>query len=262
MGNLPKKIRIVYFLFFLFVFIVVIPGLLLYANGYSLDKTFKLVRNGGIYVYVSESGASVFIGDTIQATTGLFSREILLKNLKPEKYLVLVSHDDFWPWAKFVDVKQGEVSARFPLMVPKIMSFKDISKNSPEYNTTALLFATSTSPTTAINRNLKVSAERNIISADWLAATNTVPYYFCEERVCSKNVRVFSGSSNIKRLGFYPGRDDAIILTFGNGVYALEVDTSPYQNIYPIFRGKNPDVRIEGNILYVKDDDYLAKTEL
>lgn len=259
---MPKKVRIAYFLLFALIFIVAIPTLLLYATGYSLDDAFNLTRRGGVYVYVPEIGAQIFIGDDLRATTSRFEREALIKNLEAKNYLLLVSHENFWPWAKFVDVKKGEVAARFPLLVPKVMQFDEVLKNSTDYIAASKLFATST-PASKRGGDIRVFASGLSVRAEWLEATSTAPYYFCEERaVCQKNINIWTANSQIDTIDFFPGREDAILISFDNAIYALELDTSTYHNIYPIFRGQDPDFRISGGVVYVKDGAYIATTEL
>ena len=284
MAATSKKVRFFYFLFFLAAFIIVLPALFLYATGYSIDEAFNLTRRGGVYLYVSESDVDVFIGDNFHTKTSLFEREVFVKNLEAGRHLVLVSHNDFWPWAKFVEVESGEVAARFPLLVPKVMQFRELSKNSVEYSSASKLFLNPNSANsansakvlaanpnltaTSTDEKLKIFAVGARVQAEWLEATSTIPYYFCGpedinlRQNCLKNITIFSGTSNIETLNFYPGRDDAIMLTLGNGIYAAEIDSSPYHNVYPIFRGQNPDLRIDGRTIYVKDNDYIATAEI
>lgn len=271
MGIMSQKVRTIYFSLFALVFVIAIPLILLYATGYSFDTAFNLSWRGGVYVYVPESDVDVFIGNNIRVTTSLLQREVLEKSLHPGNYLILAAHEDYWPWAKFVEVKPGEVVSKFPLLVPKVMPFEQITRTSPEYKTAAGLFATST-PGGGVrveSNDIEISAIGREVVVNWLAATSSAPHFFClndvanlDDSHCSTSFTVFRAAEDIEFVDFYPGRDDAIILTLGNGVYAVELDRSAYHNVYPIFRGTNPEVRVIRNTIYVKDADYIISAEL
>lgn len=263
---LSRNKRIIYFTIFVLFFIVAIPVLLLYSSGYSLDTAFNLSWRGGIYVYVPQTGARVYIGNDLVGTTSLFSREVLVKNLTPSSYLVLVSNDDYWPWAKFVDVKRGEVSARHPLLVPKIIPLVEIPRASTTpYLVAKTLFASSTATTSLASKNIKVWVEGKDIHAEWLGSLEARPYYFCPDDrsgACPADIVIYQSTTPIRALDFYPGRDDALLLTTGNSVFATEIDPMMYRNSYPIFRGTQPEVRLTRDAVYIKDGAYIASTEL
>ncbi len=257
--------------------------LLLYSSGYSLDEAFTLSGRGGIYVYVEQTGAKVYLGNELKDTTGLFNHEVLEKNLRPDTYTVLVSHEDYWPWTKFVEVKGAEVSVRSPLLVPKIMAFKEIVKmgtvsggsgatssstprptTSPAYTAAQALFGNSVASTTLTSKDMKLWVANNTVHAAWLGSEEGRPYYFCinKSAPCPEDIEIFTGTAPIRALDFYPNRDDALLLTMGDSVSAIEIDPTPYHNSYPVFRGTKPEVRISRGAVYIKDGSYIASIEL
>lgn len=260
------KKRLIYFIFFALLFIVTIPILTLYSFGYTFDETLGLISRGGIYVYVSEPNTSIFIGNELKKTTSLFSREVLVKNLRPQQYLVLVAHNDYWPWAKFVEVKKGNVSTLSPFLVPKIISQHEILKTSDEeYRQLASLFHKndkSASSTKIISsRNIKVSFEDNIVYAEWKGNPDAAPEYLCFNRKCRQTI-VFLSTMPISQINFYPNRTDAVILALKGGIYAVELDNRQYQNLYPIYRGENPSFIVEDDVINVQDGDKLFKMDI
>jgi len=301
-----RKKRIVYFILFAVFFLVCIPILILYSMGYTIDSsTFGLSGRGGIYVLVAEPYVNIYIGNELKETTGIFLREVLVKSLKPKDYLVLAGSDSYWPWAKFVTVLEGEVSALYPFLVPKALPIKEVLKTDTNYAIVQKLFALETKSSKIIpsikefvtslgtstnllpggiatNSNIiknvvvKTSAEANglikkkmkiwkdgkLIFASWLGTVDRIPPYFCLAQKCKDEITVFSAFSPIGRIDFYPSRDDAIMLTQGNGVYAMEIDNRPYHNFYPIYKGKNPDFRIDGGVVYIKDENAFFSVEL
>lgn len=264
------KKRLIFFIFFALVFVFVMPFLILYATGYSFDFKEKigLISRGGIYVYVSEPNASVYIGNDLKKTTGFFSREVVVKSLKPQEYLVLVSHNDYWPWAKSVNVNKGEVTPLYPLLIPKVLNETELKAPSAEYSQAIALFrpdpkeASSTLDVILTSRRTKVWVEENLVFAQWLSNPAAAPAYFCRTGDCTHSNVLFSPTMKIKRFDFYPDRDDAIILTLDDGIYVTELDNRQYQNVYPIYLGKEPDFRVRNNTVYVRDGDFLAKIDL
>lgn len=258
---LSRKRRILYFSIFVLFFLVAIPVLLLYSSGYSLDTALNLSWRGGIFVSVDQTGASVFIGDSVAGVTSLFNHDIVVKNLRPDNYLVLVSHNDYWPWAKFVQVTRGEVAARYPLLVPKVVPFSEIARASTtEYSVAKALFTKTAASTTVEKAGMKLLVDGNTIRAEWHGSDDALPYYFCVGIVrvpCPRTVPIFQDPQPIRALDFYPGRTDALLITVGNSVYATEIDPTLYRNSYPIFRGKKPEVRINRGSVYIKDGDYI-----
>ncbi|MEK7390859.1 MAG: hypothetical protein AAB635_01840 [Patescibacteria group bacterium] len=318
---IPYKFRLIYFLIFALFFVIGFPILVFYSAGYSVDETLGLSIRGGIYVSTPEPNTSVFVGNELKSVSGFFKREILVGKLKPGQYLVLAANDDFWPWAKLVEVERGEVESLFPLLVPKVIQAEEIKKtdsssridSSPHensmYKEVLALFlemATSTATTknsakspittapknatttfeTITRKNVKIWLDGDTIYGQWLGDNDEAPKYYCGSIVgsgagpnigsdgnsrggfgrnlndCTGSVLVFRSTAPIRTFDFYPSRDDAIILTLDDEVYAVEIDRRTYQNFYPLYRGQMPDFRVSRNQVYIKDGDKLLTLNL
>lgn len=286
--EMSRKKRIVYFSIFTLLFVVCIPVIILYSLGYTVDSnTFGLSSRGGIYVLTTEPGITIYIGDSVKEITSIFNKEVLVKDLKPKDYLVLAGGEEYWPWAKIVSVSPGEVSALYPLLIHKSLSFKEILKTDDMYADAAKLFlvntknsgiATSTIATSTLSvasstalakaqgitkGKMRVWKEGNSIFASWLGSSDRIPPYFCSlDRVCVSTITVFQSATVLGRVDFYPDRDDAIMLTLDRGIYAMELDVRNYHNFYPIYKGNDPDFRIAGSEVYIKDGSNLSVIEL
>ncbi len=288
------KFRLLYLCVFVLIFLIGFPVLVFYSTGYTIDDAFGLSVRGGIYVFMPEPNTSVFIENELKATSGFFNKEAFIDHLKPDKYLVLVTNDDFWPWAKFVDVQSYEVEALTPFLVPKVIEAEEIPATSEDYKDTVALFAAkpvskvtgaqtpntlkaqSTSTSEVITRRkVKIWLDDDSIFAQWLGENDAAPEYYCHPAVvgpvtlskkpamvCTDPLLVFHSAVPIRRIDFYPYRDDAIMLALDNGVYAVETDNRMYQNFYPVYRGQQPDFRINKNQVYIKDTDYYALLNL
>lgn len=277
----PKK-RAFYFFSFLAIFIVVIPFILLYSLGYRFTKNYELAERGGLYVFVPESNSEIYVNDELRDVTSTFQKEMFLQNLKPATYLVLVSNDLFWPWAKYVDVSEREVSPLYPLLVPKRIDMREVTvatstqasstrvtKNQYaqlvrlfETKQTASVATSSVSTSTPhlyalMRKKMKVWAQDADIYAQWTGDESRIPPYFCMDDVCDPNHLVLHGSSVVRHIDFYPGRDDAVIIAVAEGIFALEFDTRKYQNFYTLYKGERPDFRVFDGTVYVRDMDVI-----
>lgn len=95
--------------------------------------------------------------------------------------------------------------------------------------------------------------ERRELRAFWLP-DQLLPYYFqaSEELLAKADVRSFE---------FYPGRRDAVVAAFDNGIWAMELDSRGGRIIQPIYKGKEPTLAVVpgGRELYTLDDGVLMK---
>lgn len=101
------------------VFAIAAPVINLYILGYRLTSDFKIVKTGGIYVYVPASGAKIYLNNQFKKESGLIQNGVFIQNLKPSEYLLLVAKDGFWPWQKKVKVREEAVSEIRPLLIPQ-----------------------------------------------------------------------------------------------------------------------------------------------
>lgn len=100
---------------------------------------------------------------------------------------------------------------------------------------------------------------RNIDSL-WIGDIDAMPQWQGE-----KEIGVFTSPPGSKILAVlpYPGWPDYLITAFSNGVFALDMDSSDKQNIFPIYKGKMPEiVSIESGKLILKDDGNFIEIEL
>lgn len=263
---IPYKFRLAYFLAFVLVFLLGFPILAFYSAGYSFNETFGLTVRGGIYVSTPEVNTSVFIGNDLEGVSSFFKKEILVNKLKPDQYLVLATHDAFWPWAKVVNVQRGEVEALFPLLVPKVIPATELKKTDTSYKEISSVFLEKATTTRIARREVKVwfADDSNTIFAQWLGDTDSAPKYFCHsDAQCLDPITVFHSTLPIRTFDFYPLRSDAIILAIDNGVYAIEIDNRTYQNFYPLYRGTSPDFRItEDDGLFISDEGAIILLDL
>jgi hypothetical protein len=117
---MPKKIRDLIFILFIFFFIVLAIVISLFASGYkfNLSRPFDINRilqkTGSLIVSTSPKDAYIFIDGKQQKNPvfKLFKQDYLstpnkIKNLLPGKYKLTLTKENYWPLEKEVEIKSG-----------------------------------------------------------------------------------------------------------------------------------------------------------
>ncbi|MFA6376606.1 MAG: hypothetical protein WCX69_04380 [Candidatus Paceibacterota bacterium] len=112
---MSRKFRTFLFIFFVMVFAVGAPALVLYAQGYRLNLPFEpgkklVVMTGGFFVKTTPKQANVFIDDKLEKQTDFFFGSALVENLLPRKYHIEVKKTGYQPWIKNLDVREKQVT--------------------------------------------------------------------------------------------------------------------------------------------------------
>jgi len=216
------------------------------AIGIRIDKGFSFVRTGTISVVNLDSTVKVFLDNK---RVGTFSEaagsSIEIKNVLPGTHSLLVSKSNYWPWLKEVEVQKKEASIAYPFFILKNTSGIVISKEDEEYLSIKDSIESEVLPT---KDNKRVSAsgthaiwvEGNTIMAEWLGGEDAFPSYFCSDTSCTQMVDVFTSSSPIRNLTFYKKREDVLIFSSRNGLFAIEIDERGVQNFQPVYKGASP----------------------
>lgn len=270
---------------FVLLFSIIIPVLILYATGYRFTGAMALIRTGGIFVSVPESSAKAYIDGFLAEQSGIFQRNIFVQNLKPGSHEIKVVKDGFQPWAKQLEVLPKTVTEAHSFLLPEepllveipaligkttnrssatstatISRIKiDSGTQNPEYTRILALFATTTSPN--IKRKLIVKNNNGVLNVSWTGSIGSAPYYFCVSEICQEDIRITS-SSNVLSFEFYPGRDDLLIINLKDGIYVTEIDNRSKQNVQTLLKGKNLNVIVDGEVIYIKKDKNIYYVSL
>lgn len=258
------------------VFLAAAPVVLLYSNGYRLGSNWTLKKTGGLYVASPVSGAQIFVNDKLEKETNIIQSGLYLSGLRPNTYSILIAKDGYWPWSKKMEVKSQMVAEARALLLPKEIdgeivkreNFSPLQKTEYDdiYNIIKGTKKISSTSTTTIERlvsrdrqKLWWNRKENGIWVEWNGDENSRPYYL----ETSKNL-VFKSPSQIKNADFYPGRKDAIIVAYQNGIFAMEIDKRGGQSKQPIYKGKDPIFITYKNSssIYILDEDALIKIQL
>lgn len=261
---LHSKKRFLITLFFIALFFMIIPLVILYSTGYRLDKGFSLTPTGGMYVFYPESGAEVYLNGVLSDQTSLFERGIFINELDPEVFSVEVRKTGYLPWKKTITVEERRVAEAYPFLVPETVSTSSIQRfvtlasgtsvTNALYEDVVDLFTATTSKVVAtssvktatstqivIRKDIALSItgankEKQLV-ASWKGTKDATPFYFCDSQrlMCKASLTVAQG--DIRDVDFYPGRTDVVIYTTADGLYAAELDLRADQNVRKLLPG-------------------------
>jgi len=224
----------------------------------SLTAFYKEKTGGNISLSVPNAGSQLFVDNKKELTTFTPNEEITFSGLSEGAHSILVFRPGFLPWAKEIDIKSGDTSMVTPFIFPAELNPEEVAGGYEKYQE---LFQKNEAHITSTSGNVSVSINGNTISADWLGG-NQLPHFFCDDESCNDQQIVFSHSKEpIQSVSFFPGREDLIIFSVSEGIYAIELDKRGTQNFQPVYVGEQinfaTEERDQSSILYVKDKDLL-----
>ena len=119
------------FLIFLLIFIVLVPVIILYAQGYGFDfEKRTIVASGGIYLKSYPPRAEIYVNNTLRGTTNRMVRRLI-----PKTYDVKIIKEEFHPWQKNILVKPGLVTREEDIfLVPFNPKIQLVTSGSNEYS--------------------------------------------------------------------------------------------------------------------------------
>ncbi len=109
---MTRRFRRFIFLIFTIFFVVSSIIVVLFAQGYRFDfNSLKIVKTGGIFIKTSTNSAKIYINDKyVESTSGILNHSALISGLAPKNYNVFVYKENYYPWNKTVEIKNGMVS--------------------------------------------------------------------------------------------------------------------------------------------------------
>lgn len=230
-------------------------------------------NSGEINIAVPYQGSSIFLDGKKISTTNSNNQNIVLNRVSPGEHSVLVYAYNRYPWEKTVYVKKGEASKLYPfLMLTELnketsnvttkLTDDKISKIKPLFEEQSKNTFTSLS----YDGNVEIKKEDNSILATRLNDDTKTYDLFCDnDKKCKETINVFTPKTGkIKAMDFYPKREDVVIFTLDNGIYAIELNKNGTQNFQPIYTGDNPSFAIDdqNSLIYIKDGDLVFGVNL
>ena len=116
------------------------------------------------------------------------------------------------------------------------------------------------------NLNRLIFWDKNIIGSYWIGDSDKMPEWeilAAKDNLADKDKPIYSSLKEIRGVALYPDWTDYLIVAVSNGVFALELDSTGGQNIFPLYKGKMPNiVSIESGKIILKDEANYIELEL
>jgi len=272
MQPLSRRKRRVYLYGLVGVFILCLPFVMFYANGYRFKSGVGLVRTGSVIITVAEGDASVFINGEEIGTSGFLRHNFYVDNLAPGTYQILVTREGDLPWHRSVVVEEEIVTDAQAFLVPKeVTSVQLIDSARAPLSTTTIPHATYESYRTAFlppkatttqsvtprqSANEVVAVENGNVIVRWMDAEALPPSRFCRRpSSCGGIISVESGKQIAIKAEFFAG--GVVYTTKEGGVFLAEADVRPEPLVAPLYPVRGADFRIVDGHLIVKDGTSL-----
>ncbi len=133
---------------------------------------------------------------------------------------------------------------------------KEVEKDSEEYIEIFNLFESvqdnAVRKITSEDNTVEAVVEEGILSAIWLGATSTLPHFFCAE-ACRPKIEILR-TPGIGNISFLNNRNDVLIVTIPNGIFAIDLDLRDTQNFQPIHQESGSSFVVnDENTIYILD---------
>jgi hypothetical protein len=221
-----------------------------YFAGYRIGS-FGIGKLGAVTLTIPVPQTSLFIDQSQKIQTEKENETITVK-LTPTVHQVIVSTAGYFPWTKDFKIKSGEQVTLSPLFVAQNTSGSIIGASDPEYWKIKNAIASDILPSLAhplysTDKSSTLWVENNAILVKTQIATTTV----------------IQPDTEIKNVSFYKDRNDVVVFSTNNTVYAIEVESDGTQNFMPIYKGTSP-AFIESDLhsIYIEDNGALMQVAI
>lgn len=236
----------------IFITTIIVASILIYgfkSSGIYIQG-FKLVLAGEIVITEYDENIQIVLDTVLVPSNPLSEEDVVITNVEPGQHEIIVFKDGFWPWTKKITVESKESTIVSPFLVPKNVTGVIIRDNDPEYTTIRNTVLNDTLPT---QNSPKISTDKTL--SVWSDGVTIFA-----EILGGKTFTVSESSDGFRNIDFYQNRNDVLLISTQNGVFALEIDNSGgIQNFQPIYKGTGaPQFTIvDGNQIYVLDDGLI-----
>ncbi len=165
---LSVKSRNIFFYLSIVIFLVAVPVLVLYTTGYRFGEGI-ISRTGGISVYLSPSGSSLYINGKFNDTLGFLSRSFFVQDLKVGSYSIEVKKEGYYSWKKNIVVYPKIVTENYSFLSPEKFILKEITQFSKSKETSGTTTKDTTKSATSTTEYLEVASlfeKKNLTKAE------------------------------------------------------------------------------------------------
>ena len=273
MEPLSRRLRNIYLITLVFIFVILVPLTLLYSSGYRLGDNFTLVKTGGIYIGLNEPDTELFLNGKFVKEVGILKNGFFVQDLTPRVYHILVKKDGHRIWEKILEVKPQRVVEASAFILPNDIPLAEILLSDTSYEEVLELFATSTitqilpeeypdvlSTTTRVRMVEDVKRKGDIvlwregesIYARWVRDNNNnAPSYFCDNEGCNREIIL--NKNTVQYFDFHPQSNELVVIVINDVAVMTEIDPRIPRNEQTLFEARGVEVRISRNSIFFKE---------
>lgn len=242
----------------IFGFIILAVAVTLF-NGLKFSlKNFSITETALIEILVLEPESIIFLDDERVTVTREEDQLVKIEDVHPGTRQITVAKQDHWPWAREILIEGGEKYFFTTLQLSQTIKAEDVSE---EKNFENPPLTDKENAPTSPNGEYKIWPNGGHLILEWQGGAEERPRFFCDEVGCRNSIIIFKSDEVIKRVDFWPGKNNLAIFDVGNRILAIELIKSEDTNIQPIYEGDSPDFLVEDN-LYIRDGENIYKIEL
>ncbi|MBI2463141.1 MAG: hypothetical protein HYV65_02810 [Candidatus Spechtbacteria bacterium] len=109
---MTKRARTILFLSFVLLFLISVPPVIFYADGYRIDFAhFRIVKVGALRINARPFPANMYVDEKFIESTSFLFRTTFITDLLPQNYLVQVKKDGYQTWQKQLAVYEGSITS-------------------------------------------------------------------------------------------------------------------------------------------------------
>ena len=271
MQPLSKNKRRVYLVGFVALFILCLPVVLLFANGFRFESGAGFVKTGGIFVSVPYADAVVSMNGEEVGTSGLLKRGFYIDDLTPGSYIIAVTREGYRSWYRTLVVEQTLVSDARALLIPEEIEAIPLTYVAGAASSTRVIpradyddylaaFKTPAATTTLGASGESIFLEEGDIFVR-ITDENALPTSnFCgRPSYCVSEIPIEQGKQTAVNAASFKG--GIVYTTKEGGVFLAEADIRPTAVSVPLYPRRGSEFRIIDGKLIVKDEKDLYQIE-
>jgi hypothetical protein len=208
-----------------------------YALGYRPGAGFTFVRTGTLVLTGLPTGATVYADETKRATAK--SGDVRL-SLVPGSHTIIVDAAGNNPWNELVNIDSQAETSVAPLIVPLKVTrtfIPEADRAAAEAKIAGYALPSDQHPLVMAGGCANVMVSENRIVAAAATTTGCVPPpYLCVGGTCATTV-VFCTRATQHYVLPFPGRNDTLIVAYGDTLAVLELNPLKPQFFAPLIQG-------------------------
>ncbi|MCI0619704.1 PEGA domain-containing protein [Candidatus Wolfebacteria bacterium] len=243
--------------------LVAILALLLLAWGVWYAVLLYTAGTGTIEIQDVPAGTRITLdGKTIEEVS--LGMSTIHTDVRPGEHTVNATAPSLWPWTKTITVPENITVRISPFLLrerPQVLRVDAGTNESAKAQQAFGVLQHLETPDSVNSDDGTVTAwiENDTVYAEWKGVTSATPEYFCTPD-CKPTLTVLSATQPVTNVHFLGTRNDVLLFTTPEGIYALELDPRGTQNFQPVYQEAGADFRIRDNeSLYVySNSDYFV----